>query len=229
MPGKIAAEKESHGELATSIYVQVKADLVACSIAPGQEFFEGQLAGQYGVSKSPVREALQRLVRERFVEVRPRRGYVAAPITLNDVQEVFRLRLLLEPEAAELAALHATDQQVLRLRELAAQHRPNGASGRGQAWDRAFHAAIAEAAGNQRLLAMLRTLNDELARIFNALAQHSRIVVPPSAHQDLVEAIAQRDVRRARQLRLRGIRASQRAVINSMVAQSAARPRAAGR
>ena len=101
------------------VYAALKREILTCEIAPGTSLFEGQLAERLQVSKTPIRDALGMLVHEGFVQVQPRQGYRVSDITLGDVQEVFQMRMLLEPAAAELAAERANADQLKRLQELA--------------------------------------------------------------------------------------------------------------
>ena len=76
-------------------YDHLKRRILLCDLVPGEELREASLAESTGFGRTPIREALRRLVQERFVEVRPRQGYRVAPITLASVHDVFELRLLL--------------------------------------------------------------------------------------------------------------------------------------
>jgi DNA-binding GntR family transcriptional regulator len=130
---------------------------------------EGQLADSMGVSKTPIREALGQLVQEGYVEVRPRQGYRVTDVTLADIHEVFAIRRMLEPAAAELAAEHATAEQLQELQELAQTRYIVGDSDTYEAFiaeDRTFHVRVAEASGNGRLAAALRGLLEETQRLF---------------------------------------------------------------
>lgn len=130
---------------------------------------EGQLADSMGVSKTPIREALGQLVQEGYVEVRSRQGYRVTDVTLADIHEVFAIRRMLEPAAAELAAEHATAEQLQELQELAQTRYVVGDSDtyeRFIAEDRTFHVRVAEASGNGRLAAALRGLLEETQRLF---------------------------------------------------------------
>src|SRR5262245_57475724 len=98
---KSAAAPRSLGEV---IYGRIRRDIVGCIYVPGETCSESQLAETYGVGKAPVRWALAALSREGLVIARPRQGHTVAPVTLESVNEVFGLRLILEPAAARLAA-----------------------------------------------------------------------------------------------------------------------------
>ncbi len=85
-------------------YNALRQSILSCALIPGSTLTEASLMERYKVGKSTCRLALARLIQEGFVESVPRQGYVIVPITLKDVEEVFALRLLLEPAAARLAA-----------------------------------------------------------------------------------------------------------------------------
>ena len=103
---------------AARVYRILKERILMCDYPPGSSLNEGRLAEQLEVSKTPIREALAMLVHEGFVEVLPRQGYRVTDLTIADVQEIFNLRLLLEPAAAGMAAEHATAEQLQALRAL---------------------------------------------------------------------------------------------------------------
>src|SRR5690242_1927088 len=93
-------------------YEQLRRDIISCSIAPGTEISEAQLCSQYELGKAAVRVALTRLSHDGLVRAIPRRGYMVVPVTLQDIQDVFELRLLLEPAAARLAAGKVSARQL---------------------------------------------------------------------------------------------------------------------
>ena len=81
--------------------------------------FEGELAERFGVSKTPVREALSMLRARGFVEVIPYKGYLVSQISLADVQDLFEARIVLEEAIAGLAAERINDETVGSLEEMA--------------------------------------------------------------------------------------------------------------
>src|SRR5829696_4350184 len=93
-------------------YERVRRDIISCAIAPGSEISEGQLADQYKLGKAAVRVALTRLAHDGLVRAIPRRGYRVVPVTLQDIQDVFELRLMLEPPAARMAAGKVNTEQL---------------------------------------------------------------------------------------------------------------------
>lgn len=191
--------------LAARVYRELKRDVLTCALRPGQAVYEGELAERYGASKTPVREALNTLRQEGYVQVVPRRGYMIAPISIQDVQQILSLRLILEPAAAELAAQRVTGEELRQLRRLARRssghHRPAQA-----APDRAFHLALAEAAGNPRLATFIAKLLEEVERVYHLCpGLHEVDDAPPNRHLALVEALMKGDAQLAREIMIRAV------------------------
>src|ERR1700712_3818899 len=90
--------------LRDSIYQAIRWAILNCEFEPGQELREQVLAERYHVSRSPVRDSLLRLELENLVTVLPRQGYRVNPISIPDVENLFELRLLIEPACAAAAA-----------------------------------------------------------------------------------------------------------------------------
>src|SRR6201986_347043 len=99
--------------LRDDVYERLRDDILACTLAPGDDMREQELAERYGVSRQPVREALLRLEREHLVTVQPRQGYRVNPISLSDARDLLRFRLALEP-ACVAEAIGNAPQAVLR-------------------------------------------------------------------------------------------------------------------
>jgi DNA-binding GntR family transcriptional regulator len=87
-------------------------------LAPGAFLNEQSLADDLGLGRMPVREALARLSKDRFVTILPRRGIVVTPLTLDDVLDMFEAREAIECGVAYIAATRATEQDLITLRQL---------------------------------------------------------------------------------------------------------------
>jgi len=98
--------------LREKVYDQLRADMISCRLAPGTEIRENDLAQRFGVSKSPVRDALMRLEREGLVITLPRQGYRVAPVSLVDIQDMFHLRDALEQACMERIVRRASADQL---------------------------------------------------------------------------------------------------------------------
>jgi GntR family transcriptional regulator, rspAB operon transcriptional repressor len=205
-------------------YERLKQLILTGGLAPGAEVREVTLTESTGFGRSPVREALRRLVQEGFVEVRPRQGYRVSVVTLASVRDLFEMRLLLEPAAAELAATRATQEELAALHDLAHESYVPGdpdSYERFLARNREFHVRVAKAAGNERLANTLRVLLEEMQRLFFISVSGrdgdtaSELV---HEHHELHDALLARDGARARQVVIDQVEASRARVMAGLLA-----------
>ena len=165
---KEPSPERSGDSRADKAYALFRREIVACRIAPGTRLTEPELTERFGIGKASLRIALQRLSQEGFVTAIPRQGYRVQPVTLRDVEEVFALRLELEPLAARLAAGKVDRAHLERLEKACRQKRDAAMPDQIDHFldaNRRFHMAIAEASGNRRLCRMLSELLDEMSRL----------------------------------------------------------------
>jgi GntR family transcriptional regulator, rspAB operon transcriptional repressor len=187
--------------LTEQVYDALKREILTARLRPSQALIENDLAARFGVSKTPIREALRLLVQDGWIVVLPRKGYLVRPLSLEDVREVFALRLMLEPQVAAEAANHRSDALLDRLRAAAA------APGAGEASyqvamqaARAFHLTVAEAAGSRRLSRVLEAMLDEVERLLHLMPQLTdrlTSMVEPAAHERIIAAIDAADAEQA--------------------------------
>lgn len=183
----------------SSVYAALRSDIIACRLPPGAELREPEIASRYSAGRSPVRDAMLRLEAEGLIQIVPRQFYRVSPISLRDATELFRMRRLLEPEAARDAAQNADDAAMALLRR-AAEY-PPGTDFIDS--NRRFHCMIAGAASSRRLAATCIDFveqSDRLVRVSLGQIegrQPGRLV---DEHLAIVEAIASRDGRSAGRL-----------------------------
>ena len=203
-------------------YTAIKRRIINLDMPPGMPFTEGRLAAELSLSKTPVREALGWLQREGLVELPARCRYRVAPVTLNDVRDWFSLRILLEGEAARLAATQGTDaaqwQTLVELSKIGYDPGDPASITQFLSANTRFHAIIARAGGNKRLAAALEQVLDHMERLYYmGLALTSRSDENVREHQDLVRAIMRGDEELAREVVIAHTRASQIMVIDSLL------------
>lgn len=172
--------------------------IISGELAGSSPLRQRELAARFGVSQTPVREALRRLESEGLVVNDPHRGATVAASRNGIVQDNSLLRATLEPLGARLAAAAVTEEQLARLRELneemvASQHDRE----RYGALNREFHFAIYEAAASPMLLSMMRLL-------WQAMPEGPKVTRPHAEsteqHQELINALAARDPERAAEI-----------------------------
>jgi GntR family transcriptional regulator, rspAB operon transcriptional repressor len=188
--------------LRETVYAQLRADMISCTLAPGTEIREAELAARFGMSKSPVRDALMRLEREGLVITAPRQGYRVAPVSLGDVLDMFHLRAALERACAERIVRHASDAQLQEL-NVFRQFDAKTWQGNFIAYNRAFHRKLAQLSGNARMRDQLMDLIDLMERAVHISVSSVHKGVPQSLvdeHCGIVEALQTRASKRAQKL-----------------------------
>jgi DNA-binding GntR family transcriptional regulator len=179
-------------------------------LGPGEKISPQDIAAGLGVSVTPVRDAVNLLAAEGLVHVRPRRGTIVAPMSADDVAELYEIRMLIEPAAAERVAERATDAEIVRIRWLAERLESSPETGRDTVTDldrylaelsidADFHAELVHAAGNRRLTALYAGLRPHvlIARI-NFPTLHRSRPDRRGEHIRVVDGIEARDGARAR-------------------------------
>jgi DNA-binding GntR family transcriptional regulator len=207
-------------------YAALRHRLIQGELAPGERMTESQLASEIGVGRTPVREALTRLVQEGLVRSLRGHGYEVTPITLGDVQDLFNFRLIVEPAAAQLAAGHVSGTDLRRLDELCAARFSTIDDEEGESQylqaNYQFHTTIADASGNRRLAEAVRRALDEserLCHLGNVLRNRGEEVA--HEHKELVDALIAGDGETARKLTVAHITASQRLVLGALLTSPA--------
>ncbi|MFL1874187.1 GntR family transcriptional regulator [Hansschlegelia beijingensis] len=149
-------------------YDLLRREIVSCRIMPGARFTEPEMMERLQVGKASLRIALQRLTEGGLVTSMPRHGYRVAQVTVKDVDEVFSLRMVLEPLAARLASGRVNRAQLERLENACRGQLPGDVGNQIDFFleaNRSFHMAIAMASGNDRLCRALSGLLDEMTRL----------------------------------------------------------------
>ncbi|WP_445517974.1 GntR family transcriptional regulator [Streptomyces sp. NEAU-174] len=204
--------------MAQQAYASLKRDIIRCRLRPGDVIIEAWLAERYGMSKTPVREAINALRREGLVVVVPRRGTFVKPTDLGDLQDTYRLRRLLEPEAAVLASQRASDEDLDRLDALSAATVAENASRPDlNEANRLLHVAIAEVARVALMIPMINTLHEEIERFLNLRGELGRPPYTSVNHGRLVETIRRGTEDEIRQVALEGIERSRQYMLDTLL------------
>ena len=183
--------------LAEHAYRQIKKLVLSGEMGADTVIREAELARQIGVSRTPVREALNRLHAEKLLELSPSGGYLVVQFTAEDLEEIYALRAALEGLAANLAARKmnriaaAVLQDQLDAMEAAVKSRDDAKL---VELNSKFHSAIAGTSGNKLLQTMLVSIQDIFERYrMPAIADESRRFASYMEHREIVEALIERD------------------------------------
>ncbi len=186
------------------------------AMAPGEWIDEQALASQYGISRTPLREALKVLATEGMVVLKPRRGCYVAQISGGDLEEIYPIMALLEGECAASAARRASDSDLVELAALHQRLEDSAAARDVEGFfdaNQRFHLLIHHVAGNRRLAQMI----DELRAVLklqrhDSLYLEGRLVASLEEHRELLAALREHDAEAARSAMQRHIESSRRAL-----------------
>lgn len=189
-------------------YETIKEMILDGRLKPSASFLETELAVRIGVSRTPVREAGQRLEREGLVKMRPRRGMLVLPVSAADMAEIYQLLSALEPLAAQLAAERGlTPTQAKAMEAATARMEEALAAEDLSAWaeaDDMFHALLVEASGNKRLIEATERYRTQVHRARMAtLTLRPRPQQSTADHRALLERLLQRDADGAKRVHFR--------------------------
>ncbi|MEP9377321.1 GntR family transcriptional regulator [Aquabacter sp. CN5-332] len=145
------------------IYEMMRHDILKCIIMPGAEIREADLAQRFGVSKSPVRDALQKLELEGLVDIEPRRGHRVRAISVRDAEDILELRQVLEAACVKKVALVASEEELAGLDRYRTADKSSAEAF--AAYNRDFHHHLGVLSGNRRMAEEMVRAMDYYARL----------------------------------------------------------------
>ncbi len=199
MPNTSPKPRENLREKAYNI---IKQKIISCELMPGTFIVEKELIEELGVSRTPIREAFNRLEQENLVEIHPNRGIFVTNITIKDIIDIYTAREAVEPVVARLAAPN------IPLKELDVFYQIYAASNHTYTFeehielDRKFHRLIANSSQNQYLAQFLLNLYDQNSRIraLSKLRVKERLEEARAEHFELIKCFMNRDEKRAEEV-----------------------------
>ena len=183
--------------LGNIVYESLKESILNGSLKPGEKLMESRIAEDLGVSRTPVREAIRKLEKEKYVKMIPRKGAYVEDLTMEDILEVLEIRIVLEGLASKLAARNISDE----MKEVIQENMENfdsASSGLDRkeliSLDEKFHHIIYKSSGNKKLNEIVRELQDQFQRFrlsyFNELSSYMKLA---NSHNKLYKAIIDGD------------------------------------
>ena len=199
---------KAHQPLRVAVRDEIRRRIIAGSLPQGDRIFEDQLAQELGVSRNPVREALQTLAREGFVEIEPRRGARVMVLSDGRAAQLFEVREALEGLVAGLAAVRHTDDQLREIQAVIEAGRTCLATGDVTplpALNTRFHRLLVESADNELLADMLDDLTHVIEWMYTRRVRE-RGLWSWEEHTAIAKRIAERDLDGAKVLACEHIR-----------------------
>ena len=183
------------------VYDYLYNELINNRLPPGSTLSELDISKKLQTSRSPVREATMVLESEGLVRRYPGRGCIVSEITMQDINEIFALRILLEREALEKSYYRIDRQKLLELERDLEALTPEDSSDAYFDTDRRFHELLTSNCGNMRLIMILRTLNGQIEQFRRISAKEPRrLQVSRQEHLEVVWALKEDTPDRASQL-----------------------------
>ena len=198
-----AANLKRDGSINKPIYVNLKRELTYGRLRPEEYLRDKEIAKAFGVSKTPIRETLVDLVKERIIQLWPRKGRWSAPIDCCEVKDNIELFVILECAAVELAGKRITKQKLNSLERLILPQSPSGTpldnhleiETRGHNHIE-FRKLTAVSSGNWSLARAISKVLEELTRAIFVYYSSQTI----DEHADLIDALSRRDAAEARKI-----------------------------
>ena len=150
-------------------YEAIKDRIITCAFRPGEVINEASVSALLGLGRTPVHQAIDRLMLEEMVEVIPRKGVIVKPVILQDVLQMIDVRMINEVQCARFAAERADDSHIEAISQTLDRAR-KAISGRDihtmMSLDREFHLLLASSSKNFELAEVLRKLNERSLRFW---------------------------------------------------------------
>lgn len=192
--------------LSDQAYDYIVQSLENGTLPPGTRLRETELAADIGLSRTPIREALNRLMSEGLVSNDPKRGLIITELDQNMVGELYEMRRVLESTAAALAARHATDVEIAVLRQIIDRDQTLEDPAALSQNNRLFHQTLYQCAHNRYLLKTLHVLQNAMLLLGKStLAESGRPSTAREEHAEIIDALEQRHPEKAQEVASRHI------------------------
>lgn len=204
-------------------YLHIKESLLKSGVYVGQKIYHQELGQKLGISNTPLREALFRLSAEGLLEHQNYKGFSVPAITLEEAQEIYEAREIIEPYLIEKACKQTTGAKIntfYKIIEAYKQLMSEPYHRRRILTDKKFHIKIAKLAGNKTLIRMLNQMYDKL--IFKSPIEQisqKRGKEAIKEHTEILKTLESRDGKKASRIMRKHIRAQRDYVIRNIVAK----------
>ena len=205
--------KKENRDLKKHAYEVIKQRLINCIYEPGSFLNESLLAADLGLSRTPVREAINRLESEGLVKILPKKGIYVTDIQLKDVFQIFQARIEIEPLALRMAAPHLPADELKKFQDIFSQDFPDVQNG--FRLDTAMHLFIIEHCGNRYIIDMMHKLFDDNTKVVIASKQNlTQIHDARLEHLEIINALIDKEYDKAQRLMHTHIESCRYAALN---------------
>jgi DNA-binding GntR family transcriptional regulator len=215
--------------ISDAVAVELRHMIVEGRLPAGERINEVHLSQQLGVSRTPLREALARLAQEGALRHVARIGYFVRPLTLEEFEQIYAIRPLLDPEALRLAGLPSPDRQE-RLRDINDRIRRERDADRIIDLDDEWHLELIANCPNKVLIDLIRQFIQRTRRYEIALMrEHRNVLVAAANHDDILAALGRGDLEAAAAALRTNLQTGRAPIVAWLIAREAARSEEPGK
>ena len=200
-PSASSLRRTERLSLRDAAYEALKHRIITCAFKPGEYINEAAVSATLRIGRTPVHQAVERLMLEGMVDVIPRKGVIVRPVSLDEIMQIIDVRLVNESYCMRLAAERADENEIRELSEILTGARQWIGARNGEQLmrvDREFHGVLARASKNTVLADCLAKLHDRSLRFwFISLNQPGHHKGVQAQHEAILAAIKNRDAGRA--------------------------------
>jgi DNA-binding GntR family transcriptional regulator len=200
-PLQVLQERKSLGE---HVFDNLKQAIIRGKITPGEWLVESHIAQMLGISRTPVREAIHKLERERLIERQPRGGFTVLGLNREDIEETFGIRSVLEGYAARLATLKHQDKELITLEKKIDEFQKSLNKNQLEALpgiNTEFHDLLYALSKSPRLIHMINGLRDQIFRFRQMILQDDKLAsISNEDHIQMLKYMRKRDPERVEKL-----------------------------
>ena len=183
--------------LADRVFESIERDILSGELPENTQLSENMLSKKLGVSRTPVREAIRQLEKDKLVTIEPRRGAYVSDISPKDIDDMLLVREQLEGLATFLAAEHMSDEEIEELVQTKEAYEKSYEKGMMEDLieiDTRFHSIISNSCGNEYLISILHELQDQVLRFryiyFKSIKRAAEVI---DDHAHILDSIVSRD------------------------------------
>lgn len=224
---KLAIERQK--TLREQIVESIKESIATGKLKPGEKICETKLAEDLGISRTPLREAIQTLEAEGFLKVVPRKGAVVSEYSKKDIEDIYEIKATLEGLAARLATKNLSDEEIDHLEDINNQLKTMSLKNESSVSrffrvHNQFHELFLKASCNERLYQLNCQLMEPFRRFrLSSLAIPGRFEEAIATHDKIVKAFKSRDARLVEKLVMQNVKEGGKALLRKLAIEDSER------
>jgi len=212
--------KVNKGSIVNQLVDVLRKEIIEGILKPKEKISELYIAKRFKVSRAPIRECFRILEAANLIKIVPRKGYFVSDINIDDIKQLYLIRPMLEGEAARLACMNITENDLVYLSKIINKMGKAVEKKNYNVYlqlNKEFCEAIINIAGNKFLKKILKILEDQSLRYrFFALASLGRIKQSYKNHINLLNALREKNEKKVQRLRYKNIKDVGKNVVNSL-------------